>query len=157
MPMYNLIEHSDAYLKRSKSLWKYYREEPVLDSNRNIIDFPDDNNNSALFKLEQKITGQTGNGDTIFVKIMVLLKYLSNFWRTLEMSLVNCEISLQLKCCRSWIIVAGTENNQNWIFQIYDTKVYFSAVTLSTQENIELLQQLESSFKKNKLLEQISS
>ena len=79
MPMYNLIEHSDAYLKRSKSLWKYYREEPVLDNNRNIIDFPDDNNNSALFKLEQKITGQTGNGDTIFVKIMVLLKYLSNF------------------------------------------------------------------------------
>ena len=62
--------------------------------------------------------------------------------------LINCKISLQLKCCRSCIIVAGTENNQNWIFQINDTKLYFPTVTLSTQENIKLLKQLESSFKR---------
>ena len=76
---------------------------------------------------------------------MVSWKYLSNFRRTFEMSLINCEISLQLKCCRSCIIVAGTKNNKKWIFH---AKLYFPAVTLSTQENIKLLKQLESSFKR---------
>ena len=70
MPMYNLTEYSDAYLKGSKSLWKYYREEPVLDNNRNVIDFPDDNSNSASFKLKQKITGKTGNGGTKDIETM---------------------------------------------------------------------------------------
>ena len=58
MPMYNLIEYSGAYSKTSVSLWQYYRDEPALD-NGNIIDFPDDNNNSASFRFKQKITGQT--------------------------------------------------------------------------------------------------
>ena len=44
---------------------------------------------------------------------MVPLKYLSNFWRTLEMPLTNCEISLQLKWSRSCIIVAGTANQNS--------------------------------------------
>ena len=70
MPMYNLTEYSDAYLKGSKSLWKYYREEPALDNNRNVIDFPDDNSNSASFKLKQKITGKTGNGGTKDIETM---------------------------------------------------------------------------------------
>ena len=48
-------------------------------------------------KKTKKKTGQTGNGSTKDVETMVPLKYLSNFWRTLEMSLINCEISLQLK------------------------------------------------------------
>ena len=54
MPMYNLIEYSDAYSKTSGSLWQYYRDEPALDNNGNITDFPYDNNNSASFKLKQK-------------------------------------------------------------------------------------------------------
>ena len=95
--MYNLIENSDAYLKTSRSLWQYYRDEPALDNNPNTIDFPDDNNNSALLKFKQKITGQTGNGSPKDVEIMVPLKRLSNFWRALEMPFNNCEISLQLK------------------------------------------------------------
>ena len=78
---------------------------------------------------------------------MVPLKYLSNFWRTLEMHLINCEISLQLKWSRKCIIVAGIANNQNPTFQINDTKLYVLVVTLSTQENIKLLEQLESGFK----------
>ena len=80
---------------------------------------------------------------------MVPLKYHSSFWRTLEMSLINCEISLHLKWwCRSCILVAGTANNQNPSFQINDTKHYVCVVTLSTQENIKLLKQLESCFKR---------
>ena len=121
MPMYNLIEYSDAYSKTLASLWQYYRDEPVLDNNGNIIYFPDDNNNSASFKFKQKITGQTGNDGRKDVEIMVPLKYLSNFWRTLEMSLINCEISLQLKWSRKCIILAETANNQNPTFQINGT------------------------------------
>ena len=72
---------------------------------------------------------------------MVPLKYLNNFWRTLEMPLINCEISLQLKWSRNYFIVAGTANNQNPTFQINDTKLYVPVVTLSTQETIKLLKQ----------------
>ena len=82
MPMYNLIEYSDAYSKTSGSLWQYYRDEPALDNNGNITDFSDDNNNSASFKFKQKITGQTGNGSTSDDEIMVHLR------RTFEMLLI---------------------------------------------------------------------
>ena len=68
---------------------------------------------------------------------MVSFKYLSNFWRTLEMPLINSEISLQLKWSRKCIIVAGTANNQNPTFQINETKLYVPVVSLSTQENIK--------------------
>ena len=89
MPMYNLIEYSDAYSKTSGILWQYCTEEPALDNDSNATDFPDDTNNSASFTFKQKITGQTGNAGTKDVEIMVPLKYLSNFWRTLEMPLIN--------------------------------------------------------------------
>ena len=97
MPMFNLIKYNDAYSKTSGSLWQYYRDEPALDANDNIIDFRANNNNSNSFKFKQQITGATGNVGTKVVEIMVPLKYLSNFWRTLEMPLIDCEISLQLQ------------------------------------------------------------
>ena len=79
---------------------------------------------------------------------MVPLKYLSNFWKTPEIPLINCEISLQLKWSRNCVIITETENNQNPSFQINDTKLYVSVVTLLNQENIKLLKQLESGFKR---------
>ena len=79
---------------------------------------------------------------------MVPLKYLSNSWRTLEMPLINYEISLQMKWSRNCIIVAGTANNQDSTFQINDTRPYVPVVTSLTQENIKLLKQLESGFKR---------
>ena len=63
--------------------------------------------------MKQKITGQTGSGGTKDVEMMVPLKYVSSLSRTLEMPLINCEISLQLKWTRKCIIVAGTANIQN--------------------------------------------
>ena len=66
---------------------------------------------------------------------MVPLKYLSSFSGTLEMSLINCEISLQLKWFKNCILLAGTVANQNPTFQINDTKLYVSVVTLSTRKN----------------------
>ena len=89
MPMYNLIECSDAYSKTSGSIWQFYRDETALSNSGHIIDFPQNNSNSNSFKFKQEITGQTGNGGTKDVEIMAPLKNLSNFWRTLEMSLIN--------------------------------------------------------------------
>ena len=85
--MYNLIEYSDNYSKTSGSLWQYYKDDP----NDNIAD-------SESFKSKVKITGKTpDNGNRKYVEIIVLLKYLSNFWRTLEMLLTNCEVNLELR------------------------------------------------------------
>ena len=97
MLMYNLIEYSGAYSKTLGSLWQHYRNEPALDNNGEITDFPVDNSNSKSLKVKQPITAETENDSTKDVEIMVSSKYLSNFWRTLEMSLINCAISLQLK------------------------------------------------------------
>ena len=135
-------------MKTSGNLWQYYKDEPALNGNGEIVDFPANNNNSASFKFKKQVTGQTGNGGTKDVEIMVTLKDVSNFWRTLEMPLINCEISLQLKWPKNCIIVAGTVANQNPSFQINDTKLYDSVLTLSTQENIKPLKQLQSGFKR---------
>ena len=70
------------------------------------------NSNSTPFNFKQQITGQTGNGGTENVEIMVSLKCQSNFWRTLEISLINCEISLQLIFSKKRILPAGNVANQ---------------------------------------------
>ena len=72
---------------------------------------------------------------------MVLLKYLSKLWRTLEMPLINCEINLQLKWFTKFFLVAVTVANQvlNQTFRITDEKRYVPVVNLSTQDNIKLL------------------
>ena len=124
MPLYNLIEYSDTYVKTSGSLWQYYRDEPALDNNNNITDFPANNSNSISFKLKQQITGKTGNSDTKDVEKVIIGKKISNFWGTLEIPLINCKISLQLKWSKNFIVVTGTAANQNPELQITDTKLY---------------------------------
>ena len=76
---------------------------------------------------------------------MVPLKYLSNFWRTLEMPLINCEVNLILTRSTTCVI---TDSNGAGTFAITDTKLYVPVVALSTQENTKLLQQLKSGFKR---------
>ena len=86
MPMYNLIEYSNNYAKTSGSLWQYCRDEP----NDNLAD-------AESFKSKTKRTGKTpAAGNETDVEIMVPLKQLSNFCRTLEMPLINCEVNLIL-------------------------------------------------------------
>ena len=88
MPMYNLIECSDNYSKTSGNLWQYCKEIPAVDNNGDIAHFSGTNATDS-FNFKTKITGQTNNNGRIDnVEIMVLLKYLSNFWRTLEISLI---------------------------------------------------------------------
>ena len=135
MPMYNLIEYSDNYAKTSGSLWQYFRDEP------------DDNiEDSESFKSKIKITGKTPNNDNEKdVEIMVPLKYLSNFWGTLEMPLIICEVNLILTWSLTCVV---TDSVDARTFAITDTKLYVPVVTLSTQENTKFLQQLKSGFKR---------
>ena len=96
MHIYNLIEYSDNCSKTSGSLWQCCKVIPAVNNDGNIIDFNGANATDS-FNFKIKITGQTDNNGRIDnVKIMVRLKYLSNFWRTLEMSLFNCEVNLIL-------------------------------------------------------------
>ena len=79
---------------------------------------------------------------------MVPLKYLSNFWRTLEMSLINCEVELILTWSGGCVIIFTDVENQVPIFTITETNLYVPVVTLSTQDNAKLLPQLKSGFKR---------
>ena len=148
MPMYNLIEYSDNYSKTSGISWQYCRDEPALDDNNAIVDFNAANTSTNSFKLKAIITGQASNNGTKNVEIMVPLKYLSNVLRTLEVLLINCKNSLDIKRSKKWAIVAAVVANQGVIFSISDTKLYAPAVTLSTQYNTKLLEQLKSDFKR---------
>ena len=79
---------------------------------------------------------------------MVPLKYLSNFWRTLKMPLIDCEVNLILTWYASCLIVYNNDANQGATFEITRTKIYVPVVTLSTQDNAKLLTQLKSDFKR---------
>ena len=79
---------------------------------------------------------------------MVPLKYLSNFWRTLEMPLINCEVELVLTQSADCVIIYTNVNNQVPTFTITETNLYVPVLTLSTQVNSKLLPQLKSDFKK---------
>ena len=121
--------------KTSGSLWQYYRDDP----NDNLTQ-------SESFKYKIKTTGKApAAGNTKNVEIAVSLKYLSNFWRTLEMPLINCEINFILTWSEDCVISSATGATK---FKITDTKLYVPFVTLSTQDNAKLLQQLKQGFKR---------
>ena len=144
MPMYNLVEHS----KTSGSLWQYCKEKPAVDDDD---DDDDDDGDIATFNgadatdsfnFKTKITGKTNDNGRIDVEIKVPLKYLSNFWRTLEMPLINCEIELILDWSANRVIIYINVDNQVPTFTITETNLYVPVVTLSTQDNSKLLPQL---------------
>ena len=141
MPTYNLIEYSDNYSKTSESLWQYCKDIPAVEDNGAIVDFNGANATDS-FNFKTKITGQTNNDGIINVEIMVPLKYLSNFWRTLEIPLINCEIELVLTCSSDSVIIYTDVDNHVPTFTITKTNLYVPVVTLSTQENAKLLPQL---------------
>ena len=94
------------------------------------------------------ITNKKAKNGTKNVEIMVLLKYLSNVGRTLEMPLINCEINIDLNWSKKYIIAATNVAAQARTFSITDTKLYVLVVTLSTEDNAKLLEQLKSGFKR---------
>ena len=120
-----MIEYTDHYSKTCGSLWQYYKDEP----NDSIAD-------SESFKFKIKITGKThAANNTKDVEIIVPLKYLSTFWRTHEMPLINCEVSLDLTWSRDCVITNSTGAGK---FVIPETKLDVPVVTLSTQDNAKL-------------------
>ena len=147
MPMSNLIEYSDNYANTTGSLWQCCKDIPARNANDEIIVF-DVNNVTDSFNFKAKTTGRTGNNGTKDVEIMVPLKYLSSFWRTLEMPLINCEVNLILTWSSTCVLIATGVQNQTATFTITDTKLYVPVVTLSTQENTKFFQQLKSGFKR---------
>ena len=125
MPLDSLLQYGDNYAKTSGSLWQYYRNK----TDDNLAD-------SESFKSKLKITRKTpNNGNEKDVEIMVPLKYLSNFWRTLEMPLINCEVNLILTWSSTRAITNSTGARR---FAITDTKLYVPVITLSTQDNAKL-------------------
>ena len=99
-------------MKTLGRLWQYCGDESSIDNNNNITDFFANNNNRNSFKFNQQIKGQTENGRTKDFEIMFSLKCLNNFWKTLEMSLTNCEITFPLTCFQNRIRAAGTAANE---------------------------------------------
>ena len=169
MPMYNLLEYSKNYRKTIGSLYNYYRDELSDDNNPN--NFLNANVvNSSSFKYKNKITGNTynvaaraaghdankiGKHD---VELAIPLKYLGNFWRALNMPLISCEVSLELKWNKNCVITS-LENIQidagppavnasptGATLAINDCKLYVPVVTLSKDDEIKLLINLKSGF-----------
>ena len=92
MPMYNLIEYSGNYSDTSGSLWDFKRDETV--DNTNVTN----DDNAPSFKYKANLIGNTETGGAKKgAKIAAPLKYLRNFWRWLEMPLINCKVELSLR------------------------------------------------------------
>ena len=137
MPMYNLIEYSGSYSDTSGSLWNFKGDEII-----NNADVTNDNN-APLFKYRANIIGNTeNNGRKNGVKIAVPLKYLSNFWRSLEIPLINCKIELSLKWIENCVLTsaviganADATGADSATFKITDAKLSVPVVTLSAGDN----------------------
>ena len=103
MPMYNLLEYSDNYSTISRSLWNYYTDEVSYDESENDAHVNMVNNNkittSKSLEYKTKMTGSTpNNGNKLNAEVVVSLKYLSNFWKSLDLLLINREIEFDLSC-----------------------------------------------------------
>ena len=140
MPMYNLIEYSDNYSDTSGSLWQFKRDE--IEGNVDLS--VDDNhipNNSSSYKYKSSFI--TDRND---VKIAVSLKYLSNFWRSLEIPLINCKVELSLSWNENCILTSLAVNST---FTITGAKIYVSVVTLSIEDNAKLTKLFNEGFKRS--------
>ena len=129
--MYSLIEYSDNYSKTSGCLRQYYRDEPAMTDAGTFANFP---GNSASFKFKRKITASIRNDSTKAVQIMIPLKYLSNFWRSLLMTLIKYEVNLILTWSANCAI-SNADNEKNTTFAITDAKLYVPIITFSTLQN----------------------
>ena len=180
MPMYNLLEYSKNYRKTIGSLYNYYRDE--LNDDANLNNFANNNVvNSNSFQYKNKIIGNTSNVDSTIVpaaagarvanpnydannsgkenvELAIPLKYLGNFWRALNIPLISCEVSLELKWNKTCVITSqqigvnldggNTVAPTNATLATNDCKLYIPVVTLSKDDEIKLLTNLKSGFTK---------
>ena len=170
--MYNLLEYSKNYRKTIGSLYNYYKDE--------LNDDADDNNfdnikvvNSNTFKYKNKIIGNTYDVDagvngydvnkngTQKIELAIPLKYLGNYWRALNIPLISCEVSLELKWNKNCVTtsleerpvdagppVVRDDSPTGAKLAINDCKLYIPVATLSKDDEIKLLTNLKSGFKR---------
>ena len=188
IPMYNLLEYSKNYKKTRGSFYNYYRDE--LSGNDNDPADANVNNtrviNSNTFSYKNKIIGNTYNVDAVApgydankegtqaIDLTIPLKCLGNFWRALNIPLISCEVSLELKWNKNCVITSQEQRQVDAgppvvrdnaptgaTFSINDCKLYIPVVTLSKDDEIKLLTSLKSGFireiKWNKYRSQMST
>ena len=150
MPVYNLIEYSDNYQDSSATLDQYKRDEPP-DNLANTLA----TNTSSSFKYNVDLLSNPDFANNVArrdVKVVVPLKYLSNFFRSLEMPLINCKIKLTWKkeCVLSTDDDVAAPNLDNSpAFIINDTKLYVPVVTLSKEDNKDFIEQQNKGFQRS--------
>ena len=180
MPMCNLLEYSKNYRKTIGSSYNYYRDE--------LSDDNDNDNfgnikvvNSKAFKYKNEIIGSTydvnstilnpagnarinnpnyiaNNSGKKSIELAIPLKYFCNFWRSLNIPLISCEVSLELKWNKNCVITSiqrainldggNTEALTDATLSITDCKLYVPVVTLSKDDEVKLLTNLKSGFKR---------
>ena len=149
MPMYNLIEYSDNYQGSSETLYQYKRDEPPEDDA--VADLTADNSSSFEYNIKllgnvTRVAGNAAGVRRLNVEIVVPLKYLSNFFRSLEMPLINCKIKLNLAWKKECVLSTG---DGEAVFIINDTKLYVPAVTLSKEDNKDFIEQQNKGFERS--------
>ena len=145
VPMYNLIEYSDNYQDSSATLYQYKRDEPP---EANAIDDLTATN-SRSFKYKISLLGDRNDVGGIVrlnVKVVVPLKYLSNFFRSLEMSLISCKIKLNLTWKKECVLSTDAGDA---VLIINDTKMYVPIVTLSKVDNKDFIEQQNKGFERS--------
>ena len=137
MPMYNLIEYSDNYQDSSATLYQYKRDEPPANLANNLTTV-----NSSSFKDKFNLLGDpvvTANIARLNVKIVVPLKYLSNFFRSLEMPLINCKVKLNLTW-KNECVLSTHAGNAVFIVPV---------VTFSKEDNKDFIDQQNKDFQRS--------
>ena len=156
MLMYNLIEYSDDYADSSGSLYQFKRDESPMNDDNNPLNVALDN--STFFKYKVSLLGKATDADgddrsLKKAKVVVPLKYLCNFFRSLEMPLINCKIHLELNWNNNCVMHGDNDNaggdNRETTFKITSIKLYVPTVTLSTKDNVNLTKQLNEGFKRS--------
>ena len=142
MPMYNLIEYSHNYSDTSASLWQFKRDKQNMNNGNpaNVTDY------SSSFKYKSSLSKPLEDDDNgLFkdIKIAASLRYLSNFWRYLEMLLINYKFHLELNWSKDCITSTIAT-----IFKITNTNLYVPIITLSSKDNVKLVKLLEEGFKR---------
>ena len=137
MSMHNLIEYSDNYSGTSGSLWQFKRDESSLRDTGNLDNISTANLTSFKYKSSFfKPLTPDDNGISKDVKIAIPLKYLSNFWRSLELPLINCKIHLESNWSKDFVMSNVARAIK---FKTANTKLYVPIVTLSSKDNVKLL------------------
>ena len=149
LDMYNLIEYSDNYQNSSATLYQYKRDEPPEADAVAYLTADSTDSFKCKIKLLGNVTEVAGNAAGVRklnVKVVVPLKYLSNFFRSLQMPLINCKIKLNLTWKKECVLstVAGDA-----VFIINDTKLYVPVVTMSKEDNKDFIEQQNKGFQRS--------